>query len=204
MKKDSFMKDALILFAITLVAGICLGGVYEITKGPIAEAKMEAKKEAYQVVYADADNFAEAEELDEAVAASEEAMSAKGLSGVLVDEVVKALDGSGNQIGYVVTTTSKNGYGGSITVTVGVSQDGTVQGIQFLAITETAGLGMNADTPDFKAKYAGKQVDEFVVVKGGASSDNEIDAIGGATITTNAVTEAVNAAIYFVRDSIGQ
>ena len=200
MKKDSFMKDALILFVITLVAGICLGGVYEITKDPIAEAKMAAKKDAYQVVYADANNFAEAPELDEAVAASEGA----AYPGVLVDEVVTALDSTGQPVGYVVTATSKNGYGGNITVTVGISQDGTVQGIQFLAITETAGLGMNADTPDFKAKYAGKQVDEFIVVKGSASSDHEIDAIGGATITTNAVTEAVNAAISFVKDSTGQ
>ena len=204
MKKDSFMKDALVLFAITLVAGICLGGVYEITKGPIAEANMAAKKDAYQVVYADAANFAEAEELDDLVDGSEEIMVLHGMSGVLVDEVVKALDASGNTVGYVVTTTSKNGYGGSITVTAGVSLDGTVQGIEFLSITETAGLGMNADTPEFKAKYAGKQVDGFVVVKGGASADNEIDAIGGATITTNAVTEAVNAAVYFVKDGIGQ
>lgn len=204
MKKDSFMKDALILFAITLVAGICLGGVYEITKGPIAEANMAAKKEAYQVVYADAANFAEAEELDEAVAASEGTMVLHGMNGVLVEEVVKALDGSGNTIGYVINATSKNGYGGSITVSVGISADGTVQGIEFLSISETAGLGMNADTPDFKSKYAGKQVDEFVVVKSGASADYEIDAIGGATITTNAVTQAVNAAVYFVADSIGQ
>ena len=48
MKKGGFMKDALILFAITLISGICLGGVYEITKLPIQESKMKADLATYQ------------------------------------------------------------------------------------------------------------------------------------------------------------
>ena len=48
MSKGGFMKDALILFAITLVAGACLGGVYEATKAPIAAANLAAKEEAYR------------------------------------------------------------------------------------------------------------------------------------------------------------
>ena len=43
MKKGGFMKDAVILFAITLIAGLCLGGVYGITKEPIAKAEAAAK-----------------------------------------------------------------------------------------------------------------------------------------------------------------
>ena len=48
MSKGGFMKDALILCAITLVAGACLGGVYEVTKGPIEVANQKAKAEAYR------------------------------------------------------------------------------------------------------------------------------------------------------------
>ena len=58
MSKGGFMKDALILFAITLVAGACLGGVYEITKDPIAAANQAAKERAFRAVLADADSFA--------------------------------------------------------------------------------------------------------------------------------------------------
>ena len=58
MSKGGFMKDALILFAITLVAGACLGGVYEITKAPIEAANLAAKEDAFRAVLADADSFA--------------------------------------------------------------------------------------------------------------------------------------------------
>jgi len=57
MNKLGFIKDALILFAITLVSGAALGGVYEITKAPIAAAEMAAKAEAYRTVLPDAAEF---------------------------------------------------------------------------------------------------------------------------------------------------
>ena len=85
-------------------------------------------------------------------------------------------------MGYVVTSTSKDGYGGAITVSVGIEADGTVSGIEFLTLAETAGLGMNADKPEWKGQYAGKNVDLFTVTKNGASADNEINAISGATL----------------------
>ncbi|MFR4438924.1 MAG: FMN-binding protein, partial [Hungatella sp.] len=125
-----------------------------------------------------------------------------GYGNVTVDDAVEAVDGSGNVIGYVISSTSKDGYGGAISLSAGISLDGTVNGIEFLSITETAGLGMNADTPEFKAQYAGKQVESFTVTKSGASADNEIDALSGATITSNAVTNAVNAAVYFVNNCV--
>ena len=51
MKKQSgFIKDAIILFAITLISGLVLGFVYDITKAPIAAAAKAAKNEAYAVV----------------------------------------------------------------------------------------------------------------------------------------------------------
>ena len=47
----------------------------------------------------------------------------------------------------------------------------------------------------FRSQYVGKQVDHFAVTKNGSQNDNEIDAISGATITSNAVTDAVNAVL---------
>ncbi|MDD3251448.1 MAG: RnfABCDGE type electron transport complex subunit G [Lachnospiraceae bacterium] len=203
MSKGGFMKDAVILFAITLVAGACLGGVYEVTKAPIAAANMAAKEEAFRVVLPDAASF-EADDYTEMMAKANEEIAGLSYGNVTVDEAATGLDASGSPIGYVVTTTSKDGYGGNITVSVGIMADGTVSGIEFLTISETAGLGMNAAQPEWKGQYAGKNVDEFSVTKNGASADNEINAISGATITSNAVTGAVNGAVYFVKNCLAQ
>ena len=141
--------------------------------------------------------------MTDVMASANAEVSGLGYGNVTVDEAAVALDGSGTPMGYVVTTTSKDGYGGAITVSVGVLADGTVNGIAFLTLAETAGLGMNADT-DWKNQYAGKNVDAFSVTKNSASAENEINAISGATITSNAVTGAVNTAVYFAKNCLAQ
>lgn len=202
-KEGGFVKDALILFAITLVAGACLGGVYSVTAGPIAAANLAAKAEAYRQVLPDADSFAE--DIDEAtLAAGNEQVAGLGVGNVTLDEAVSAADASGNPLGYVVTATSNDGFGGAITITVGILSDGTVTGIEFLTLAETAGLGMNADTPEFKGQFASKKVEQFSVTKDGGSADDQINALSGATITSNAVVGAVNGAVYFVNNCLAQ
>ncbi|MCI8948943.1 MAG: RnfABCDGE type electron transport complex subunit G [Lachnospiraceae bacterium] len=203
MSKGGFMKDAMILCAITLVAGACLGGVYGVTKEPIEQANLAAKAAAYQAVLPEASVF-ESGNLAGLMESANAEIAGLGYGNVTVDEAVMAMDSSGASVGYVVTSTSNDGYGGAITVSVGIQADGTVSGIEFLTITETAGLGMNAQKPEWKAQYSGKNVDAFAVTKNGASSDNEINAISGATITSEAVTDAVNAAVYFAKNCITQ
>ena len=78
---------------------------------------------------------------------------------------------------------------------MGVQMDGTLNGISFLTIEETTGLGMEAKKPSFYTQFSGKKVEQFVYTKSGASESYEIDALSGATITTNAVTNAVNAGL---------
>ena len=56
---------------------------------------------------------------------------------------------------------------------------------------------MNAQNPEFYGQYAGKDAQPLSVVKGGGAGDAEINAMSGATITSSAVTNAVNAATYF-------
>lgn len=186
----AIIKDCLILFIITLIAGCALGVVYEVTKAPIAAQEAKKKMEAQQGVFADASAF-DAVELDDSIVAAVET------NGVTVDEVYDAKDASGAHLGYVVQTTSPNGYGGNITLMVGVTADGTSNGYSLLSISETAGLGMNATKAEWAAQYAGKTVDAFEVTKTGATSDNQIDAISGATITSRAVTEAVNTCLAY-------
>ena len=51
MKSGGYMKDALILFVITLFSGFLLGGAYQITKAPIEKATLAANIEAYKAVF---------------------------------------------------------------------------------------------------------------------------------------------------------
>lgn len=193
MSKKSVI-NALILMLITVVAGLLLGVVYEITKEPIKAEQQRAKEEAYKAVFAEADSF-EAIDIKQDEIAKE--LSKQGLD-VTIDEAMRVYDASGKMAGYVLTVTDHEGYGGDIQFAMGVTIDGITNGISFLSISETAGLGMKAKEDDFKNQFSGKQVSKFAYTKNGASSDNEIDAISGATITTNAVTNGVNAGLYYI------
>ncbi len=82
---------------------------------------------------------------------------------------------------------------------MGMDSQGTLKGIEILKISETAGLGMKAKESRFRDQFKDKAVTQFSYTKSGASSDFEIDAISGATITTKAVTNAVNAALVCFR-----
>ena len=198
MKKQSgFIKDAIILFAITLISGLVLGFVYDITKAPIAAAAKAAKNEAYAVVFPDAKDFDENDSEKAKIAETADEISGKGFGHVNIDAVVDAKDKSGNNIGRVITATSKDGYNGTVQLSVGIKSDGTVVGITFLTLAETPGLGMRAGEKDFYSQFANKNTKEFKLVKGSAGGDNEISAISGSTITSSAVTNAVNAALYF-------
>jgi len=198
MKKQSgFIKDAIILFAITLISGLILGFVYDITKAPIAAAAKAAKNEAYAVVFPEAKDFEASDAETSKIAETADEISGKGFGHVTVDEVVDAKDASGNNVGRVITATSKDGYNGTVQLSVGIKSDGTVVGITFLTLAETPGLGMRAGEKDFYSQYSNKNTKEFKLVKGSASGDNEIAAISGSTITSSAVTNAVNAALYF-------
>ena len=190
---SKIIKNALILMAITLVAGLALGFVYDITKEPIAEQEQKAKAEAYEAVFPDAATLETIPEIEDVTADAREVLDAKGLT----LEVMLAKDDAGNTLGVVMNITTHEGYGGDINFSMGIQKDGTVNGIQILSISETAGLGMKAAEEDFYGQYAGKKVDSFNYTKTGASADNEINAISGATITTNAVTNGVNAGIYY-------
>ena len=183
------IKDTAVLLVITLVAGFLLGLVYDITLEPIAHQEELANAKACQEVFSDATDFTDVQtDLD----TLNQNLKENGLDYVTVDAVMEASDDSGQMLGYVLTVTDSEGYGGDIQLSMGVRMDGTLNGISILSISETAGLGMNADTDAFKGQFADKNVEQFTYTKNGASADNEIDAISGATITTNAVTNGVN------------
>lgn len=189
------LKNAGILLAITVIAGFILGAVYQITKGPIEEAEAAAAMEAYKEVFADAADFTEIE-------VNADALTAGGITGSDIDKVMEAKGADGSVLGYVFVITNHEGYAGDIQFTLGVSMDGTTKGISILAISETPGLGMEAENV-LKPQFAGKKAAQFQYTKTGAVSEDQIDAISGATITTNAVTNGVNAGLYYFQNVLG-
>lgn len=193
--KNKIIKDALALTLITLVAGVALGGVYEITKDPIAKQEAQAKAEAYEQVFTDAAAFEEVEMDDTLTKTIRDQLDQEGYKAQSIEEVMRAEDQSGETLGYAFTVVTSEGYGGDIRFSMGVQNDGTLNGISILSIGETAGLGMNADTPAFKDQFVGKQVEKLQYTKNGATQDDEINAISGATVTTNAMTNGVNAGL---------
>lgn len=195
----SMIKDALILFAITLVAGLSLGFVNEVTKEPIAKAKEQAKQEACQDVFQNASEFALIDGFDTAKAA--EVLSQAGVTGSDITEVYTATDANGAVLGYVITVTNHEGYAGDIQFSMGVTLDGTLNGISLLSISETPGLGMEAGEV-LVPQFAGKQVSAFTYTKSGSTDDTQIDAISGATVTTNAVVNGVNAGLVYYQTAL--
>lgn len=201
MQKNSdvkvMLKEAGILFAITLIAGLVLGFVYELTKEPIRIQQELAIQRACKAVFAEAESF---EQLKYAVPEGEGSISEElTATGVEVGTVFGAFDAAGINIGYVVESTTHEGYGGDIVLYVGVQKDGTLNGVSLLKIAETPGLGMQAEDV-LVPQFANKKVDTFTYTKTGSQSDSEIDAISGATVTTKAITNAVNGALKVIAE----
>ena len=167
----NIVKNTLILFAITLVAGLGLGFVYNVTSKARNDQEEKTKMTAYESVMPGMESF-ENVKVDSACAK-------------YIKEQVKKNETDNN-----ITTIKEFNC---------IKNDGTVLGISFLSLSETPGLGMKANEDSFKNQFKNKKADYFVYSKSGASADNEINAISSATITSNAVTHGVNAAIYCVK-----
>ena len=92
--------------------------------------------------------------------------------------------------GYVVCTAA-SGYVGDVVLLVAVDNGGTVTGLTVQELSETFGLGARARTD-------GDFLTQFLGTSGEAAVGENIDALTGATVTSKAVTKAVNAAAAFV------
>lgn len=191
------VHDALILTAFTLVLGFVLGLVYEITKEPIAAADAATAQAAYKEVFEEADSFEAYEGFDKEAALS--LMEENGYNDEITDvQTAKGSDGS--TLGYVITVLAKDGSQANITFSVGIAADGTVNGYSITSIAETPGLGDKAKTEEFSGQFQKKQVEKFEVVKQAPASDSEIEAISGATITSRAMANGVNASITYFKN----
>lgn len=177
MKKIS-VKDIIVpaaaLLIFCLVATALLAGTNMITRDKIAQNAVEKENSSRMIVLPEGAEFGEVESLE---------------SGLTLCEGKNA---DGETVGYVFTSGAK-GYGGTVSVMVGIDTEGVVKGIEILSHSETPGLGANATKESFKERFIGKS-GELTVDKNSNEGQN-VQAITAATITSKAVTSAVNAAI---------
>lgn len=203
-KKDTMIKDAIILCLITLVLGAVLAGVYAITKEPIEQAQAKTNNEACAKVVASGDTVQDNDTAK--VDAATEYFSKHNLSNAEVSEgetlamwvEVTEVHPTANG-GNVYLVNAKKGYGGNVSFALGVDADGKVTGISITAQSETAGLGANCENEDWQAGFAGKVLPNDPsqnMYNKEAATESQVQALSGATVTSRAVTNAVKGVLF--------
>jgi len=180
-KKESTLFNMVSsLVIVTLVASSALGFVYELTKGPIAAAKLAAKIKAIDEVVVEYDNNPVDEMYKIPIEGSEDSL-----------EVYPAKK-DGSLVANAIRSYSPKGYGGNVWLMVGLLPDGKINSIAVLEHKETPGLGTKMNNPEFKDQFIGKSPESFdmKVEKDGG----DVDALTGATITSRAFSEATQLA----------
>ena len=202
-RKKAIPKPVIILLVITLIAGLALSGVYVMTKDTIEENKAAANKAALMQVLPEAADFTTDAELQARLAAQGDSYN-PSFGGAKIQGAAVGVDASGNVVGYAVTVFNSDSYDGGLTLVVGIREDGTVNSISFTELHDTAGMGMKCGDPEFKDQFNNVKVEKFTLNKaGGSTEDDVIDSVSGASMTSGAVVNAVNAALDFVSDRIG-
>lgn len=177
--ESTFRNMVLSLSLISLVAAACLGFVYEFTKEPIEISNLNKKVEAIKQVVPEFNNnpYGEMFRLPTGEGDSLDIFPAKK------DNVI---------VGYAVTTYTKKGFSGNITLMAGFKPDGTIVNITVLEHKETPGLGTKMAEPKFKDQFMDKNPAEFSLrVK---KDGGPVDAITAATISSRAFCDALQRA----------
>ena len=194
------IKNAMILFLITLIAGVLLGFVYDNTKASIAEQTRAAEENATNEVFPSADSIGDIK--TDTAKAAEILSSNKGYSKVELESVKEAKDKSGSVIGYAFKVKSKGYSSDALEFMVGLRKDGRLNGISLISNSESPGLGMNANdilVPQFKDVKNADSEHLFSIKKQNANKENhEIQAITAATITSKAITNGVDVCIEYM------
>ena len=171
--REDIIKPVGVLLAICIIIPLALSITNKVTVKKIAELEAANSKKNMQSLI-DADNFEECE------------------NGEIT--YYAAING-GKTAAYIFTESSK-GYGGDVSVMTAIKPDGTVAGVAILDVSgETPGLGQNAAKESFYSQYIGLKKGVSVLKNGAKAENNEVDAVTGATITSTAVTRAVNKAL---------
>jgi electron transport complex protein RnfG len=180
-KESTFINMVYVLFLVAAIAGLALGGVYNVTKEPIELAKKAKIENAIKEVLPEFDEL-------------KESYSVMAYDGTKAKDSLKFTDAykQGEYVGTAIETYTMKGFSGLIKVMVGFKPDGSISNISVLEHKETPGLGTKMDEPKFKDQYLGKNPANFnlKVTKDGG----DVDAITAATISSRAFSDATDRA----------
>lgn len=179
-RESNFTNMVVTLLLVTGIAATVLGFVYDLTKGPIAAAKLKAQQEAVKMVLPEFDKLGESFK----VLNEEGGDSLEFFPAFKNDELV----------GTAIKTYTKNGFSGLISIMAGIDKSGNFSGFHILEHAETPGLGSKMDKWFNNAEKPGQNIlgknpksNDFTVSKDGG----DIDAITASTITSRAFLEAM-------------
>lgn len=176
-KESTFLNMVLTLLVVTGIASLALGGIYNLTKEPIAAAKKARQKKAIEAVIPSFNELKK--EVVKPEGADRELVFNYGLKGDTL-------------VGIAVSTYTNKGYSGLIRLMVGFNPDGGINNVSVLEHSETPGLGTKMTEPGFKNQFVGKYPDDFELeVK---KDGGDVDAITAATISSRAFCDAVQRA----------
>lgn len=183
--KIDFIRMALTLFAITAVVAGALAAANFFTAPIIEQSAQERLDHSLKALIAEADRFEAVEKFEKTVSFGE--------IKVPVEEVYLALDSAENKLGYCIRV-MPNGYSDVIDMLVAINKEGAVSGVQILAISDTPGIGMKVQSnEEFQSRLLGLE-DSVKAVKT-TPSVGEVQVIAGATVSSKAYINGVNAAI---------
>ncbi|MFO7928078.1 MAG: RnfABCDGE type electron transport complex subunit G [Candidatus Humimicrobiaceae bacterium] len=159
--KNTKVYPIFILTVVVLVSVAVLMFINSLTKPVVAEHKREEINALLQNIYSNMDDYE------------------------YTDEIYKVLEGE-EIIGYAFMAKGK-GYGGEITIMVGLDKDLQIKDVTIMSHTETPGLGSRVTENSFTSQFEGLTAEDIALAK----NDGKIDAVSGATISSEAVVSAV-------------
>lgn len=178
-KESTFLNMVVTLFLVASVAALALGGVYTVTKKPIAIAKQKKLEAAIKAVLPDFDTI-----------------TTKKVKAFDSDDtlIFYHAEKNGEQIGVAIKTYTNKGFSGNIEIMVGLLNDGTISNTSVLSHKETPGLGdkMDKKKSDFPDQFMGENPSKFNLKV--EKDKGDVEAITAATITSRAFCDAVERA----------
>jgi electron transport complex protein RnfG len=187
--KESTLKNMIFALAvISLVASLALGGIYNVTKEPISEARKAKAKAAIMEVIPEFDTLK-----------TIKALPADGTDSLIFNVGFKG----DSLVGVAVATYSREGYSADpIQLMVGFLPDGSIRNISVIQQKETPGLGTKMAEPKFKDQFVGIKPEQFnLAVK---KDGGDVDAITAATISSRAFCDAVDRAYTTLKSEGGK
>jgi electron transport complex protein RnfG len=188
-KLDSILKPSVVLFLVCLVVTCGLALTYNLTKDKIEERAMLDSENAKKEVLENMDSFVKVDNIQDIVERNTGNEALK-----LVREAYVGVK-DGEESGYVFSVVNR-GYGGDINLMVGVDKGGKITGVRIAKHSETPGLGSKAADKKFLSQFDGIiPAERLKVIKGQKNKPEEVNAVSGATVSSRAIVEAVQAAL---------